>query len=321
MEPDWEYSRQVFRVTLTHSSTVDIRVEEIQLATNGDEPRELLSQPRDRNFVDYVRLGCGPTETIEYHPAPQHRRDMSQRVYEASIVFPADLSRLAIDVKYKTKIDQLKERNTNHYRDLLHSAENADAKFILKDGQIMGHTVILAGVKYFKELFASAVPEAQTKEIHIDDHANDDFRMAMEYIYTGTIRAPCDSQRLAALFTIAEKCKIEELSAFCLLLLRRQLQSTDRVVEVLDEFFTLSEAIGVPAIRTVCEEELDFMVQGGDAVDPIIFAHNRRLHDMKSRYLKKWKIRKTALGRSIDQLRAHPEIMLELFKVLDDKIR
>ena len=176
---------------------------------------------------------------------------MTKKIFEATIIHPDDMDSIAIKIKYRTIVDETKASLENDFLQMLLSEECADVKLILKDGQLLAHQNILtARTGHFKRLFAAGMKEAKTKEVKIDDHEVNDFRVALEFIYTGAIRSSCDSPQLAAVLTIADKYGMEELLAHGLILLRRLLQSTNRVVEVVDEFF----ALGVANIRAVCEE-------------------------------------------------------------------
>ena len=85
------------------------------------------------------------------------------------------------------------------------------------------------------------------------------------------------------------------------------------------EFVTLSEAICVPAIRAVCEEELDYMFDGGEMADPLIFAHTRGFPEWKKKYMEK--VTRFRFESSSDKLLAHPDLMMEIIKVREDFLR
>ena len=138
--PDADFSGT--KVKIKHSSTANIYVEEILWTFDEGSPQDLLV----RDTAAYAQLVletdyCQLPGTIFFSSAPQHRSDMTKLIYKAKLKNPDSFDRIAIQIKYRTTVDQIKERIARDYRELLHSAENADCILSFRDGQLKAHKV------------------------------------------------------------------------------------------------------------------------------------------------------------------------------------
>lgn len=305
-----------FTLTLHHSSFWDIWVEKLNVAFDTETPRDLLACLEDPEVVIAVRSDTLPG-TIDF--TSDQDLNTTREVYSVDIITPEDMRHVSIEIEYKTEIDFKNERIVDDFRDLLHSEENADVEFYLKDGVVKAHKLILTTrVAHFKRLFASGMTESQTNTIKMDDYDKEDIRLFLKFVYTGRIGGDYENRRLATLLTIANKYDMRDLFGYCLVVLRRRIpRSKKNVMELVNEFMELSKEFNAPAIAEVCEDELEDMAYGGLCVEPLILAHTHGLGHLKKSCLRYIKSSPQLIGSSGEKLKAYPDLMLEIIKYED----
>ena len=100
------------------------------------------------------------------------------------------------------------------YRDLYTSGANADVTFVLTDGEIRAHKLILTTrVAYFEELFSSDTKECVTNRFLIPDFDRKSFDVFLQFIYGGQL--PNDFEAEVQL-TLAEKYDVPGLVPHCI---------------------------------------------------------------------------------------------------------
>ena len=139
--PDLDFD--LYLLAIHHCSTVDIEVEEIHFNFHDELPQDLLARGSAAydSLVWKEETGGELPGTICFPPSPEHRTDMKKEIYKAKLKYSKSFPTITIQIKYKKKIDKIKERIAGDYRELLRSAENADVTLALKDGQIPAHQV------------------------------------------------------------------------------------------------------------------------------------------------------------------------------------
>ena len=307
----------LFGLNLCHSSLGDIWVEAITVAFDDETPTDLLFCADGRRHA-LVR-SCdtyGLPGLIDF--TSERDLNMTREVYSAEIVVPESLRRISIKITYKTEIDHRNERILSDFERLWRSQEYADVKLSFRDGELTAHKLVLvARVDHFKELFASGMEESRTNTIRINDFWVESFRLVLEFVYTGRIRADYDHQQLLHLFSIADKYGMADLFSYCLVTLRDWIPRLDDPLIVVPKFITLSTTIDAPVIKEVCEAELRVMVNRGQVVEPLILAHLEGFADLKRKCLREMKSDGHRIGSAGDKLTAYPQLMLEIIKYKD----
>ena len=133
----------------------------------------------------------------------------------------------------------------------------ADCTFVLPEGEIKAHKIILsARVEVFERMFSSNCTESQTNRVAITDCDLSSFKAFLNYVYCGVLHRPFD---LYNLLSLTSKYMLPELVCACVPALKTELGALTEPYEAMafaEKMMKLAKTCDISIVTYLCEDAL-----------------------------------------------------------------